>query len=79
MKTAIIVIIFISGLIIIYLKQKISDLEDELQYLARLLFKNSTDDELEHSYELKEDADGNIIDASGKKYVMVKIKVDKKK
>ena len=51
MKLAIIVIIFISGLIIIHLKQKISDLEDEIQYLAKLIFDNAIDKD--HFYELK--------------------------
>ena len=77
MKTAIVVIIFISGLIIIHLKQKISDLEDEIQYLAKLLFDNAIDKD--HFYELKEDEDGTIEDASGRRFKMVKVKVDKKK
>ena len=78
MKIAIIVIIFISGLIIIHLKQKISDLEDELQYLARLLFENAIDDG-KYCYELIADENGTIEDASGKRFKMQKIKVDNKK
>lgn len=77
MKLAIIVIIFISGLIIIHLKQKISDLEDEIQYLAKLIFDNAIDKD--HFYELKEDEDGTIEDASGRRFKMVKVKVDKDK
>ena len=77
MKLAIIVIIFISGLIIIHLKQKISDLEDEIQYLAKLIFDNAM--EGDHFYELKEDEDGTIEDPSGRRFKMVKVKVDKDK
>lgn len=80
MKLAIIIIIFIAGLIIIHLMQKNKDLEDEVQYLARLLFENAVDeDENEHFYELIEDEEGTIQDASGRRFTMKKVKVDNKK
>lgn len=75
MKIAIIVIIFISGLIIIHLKQKNSDLEEEIQFLAKILFDNAMDKD--HFYELQEDENGSFEDKSGKRFKMVK--VDKKK
>lgn len=78
MKLAIIIIIFIAGLIIIHLMQKNKDLEDEVQYLARLLFENAVD-ENEHFYELIEDEQGTIEDASGRRFRMKKVKVDNKK
>ena len=77
MKIAIIIIIFIAGLIIIHLKQKISDLEDEIQYLANLL--QDAPKKTISVYELVEDEDGNVIDKNGKRLRMQKVEVDKKK
>lgn len=78
MKLIIVIVIFITGLIMIHQKQKISDLEDEIQYLARLLFENAIDDG-KYCYELIADENGTIEDASGKRFRMQKIKVDNKK
>jgi hypothetical protein len=78
MKLAIFIIIFISGVIIIYLSQKIKDLEKDLEFLAGLLFSESLE-KGNNCYELKEDEDGTIVDAAGNRYKMIKAKVDKKK
>ena len=76
MKFIIIAVIFISGLIIIHLLQKVKDLQNELDFLAGLLFHEALD-EGKYCYEVKEDENGTIQDASGRRYKMKKVKVDK--
>lgn len=78
MKYIILIVIFIAGLIIIHLMGKIKELENETQFLARLLFENELEEEA-HFYELKEDEEGTITDKSGRRFKMIKVKVDNKK
>lgn len=78
MKYIILIVIFIAGLIIIHLMGKIKELENETQFLARLLFENELEEE-QHFYELKEDEEGTITDKSGRRFKMIKVKVDNKK